>query len=65
MTTVKIEVFDHIGSTMDALRGGDIDYVAIELTPQDPAPVGVRYTDPSCTIDVVAYARSDVPAVLA
>jgi ABC-type amino acid transport substrate-binding protein len=62
-TSIGLEILDRIDSAMNALRNGDIDFVAIELTPQDPAPPGVRYTDPFCFIDVVAYARSDVPAV--
>jgi ABC-type amino acid transport substrate-binding protein len=62
-TTIGLGVLDHIDTAMEALKRGDIDFIAIELTPQEPASAGVRYTDPFCFIDVVAFARSDVAAV--
>lgn len=44
---------------VDALAARQIDVIASDLTPRDPAPTGLRYTSPFFFGEVVTYTRSD------
>jgi polar amino acid transport system substrate-binding protein len=59
---IDLKTFDRVDKAMGALREGNIDFFAMELTPQFPPPAGIIYTEPFFFTDVVAYARSTVVA---